>query len=246
MKEPTIACLCPTYKRPTFLRNAIACFEAQTYVHKQLVIVDDVPQHDPQQGAGWRLFSNLHRYKNLPEKLNALAAIASTHTPDIYVIWEDDDTYLSHHLAAIATAYTGIPAFFAPKNVWSTYNQPPGGSELEDASGRFHASWAYTCNLFESIGGYPDTGRLDFDQQMHRLAREAAGGITHYDNNDPSYVYRWGNNLYHGSQAGEEGYQRLWDELGTRPATWVGSTGPEFDMETALLYERRGLACVNP
>lgn len=244
MTEPTIGCICPTYKRPDMLRNLIACFEAQTYPHKRLVIIDDVPQHDTQGGHRWELFANRTRYPDLPKKFNDAARIlAAGDDIDIICIMEDDDVYLPEHLGAIAAAWhgKGTLQFFAPDEVFSTYNQPPGGTQLEGAAGRFHASWAYTIELFTALRGYPDTPRLDYDQQMHRLAREAAGGTpTAYDVARPTYVYRWGNPTYHGSQSGEAGYQQLWEDLGKRAAPWVGATGPEFDEETRMIYESFG------
>src|SRR3954464_6478512 len=37
--EPLISCLCLSYRRPAFLRNAIACFLSQTYFNKELIII---------------------------------------------------------------------------------------------------------------------------------------------------------------------------------------------------------------
>ncbi|MGH8552821.1 MAG: glycosyltransferase family 2 protein, partial [Methylococcales bacterium] len=247
MSTPLIACLCPAYKRPDFLRNSIACFVSQTYPNKRLVILDDSGQHGVQDcpAENWRLLSQPDRYPNLPSKFNSLAAMVPE--ADILVVWEDDDIYLPHHLAAIAeaAACSNETAYFAPKRVLSTYNQRRACTRETDGAGIFHASWAYTRRLWDWIGGYPIGDRLDYDQQMGRQCREAAG-VVHYDETDiirrlgPSYVYRWGNGVYHGSEAGEEGYANLWRRLGELPFERVDRTGPRMDKETSLIYACRG------
>lgn len=245
-REPHIVALCPTYKRPDHLRNAIACFESQDYGNATLLIVDDANQHTATQhhtrpGLRWEVVPLSARLPTLTAKFNAMAAMAAP--ADILAIWEDDDVYLPHHLRGLADAWAGPGAvqYFAPAGVLSTYRQPMGGTQGEGATGRFHAAWAYTRPLWDTLGGYPDTARLDFDQQMGKAARQAAGGATHYeDPQAPSYVYRWGNGVYHGSQAGEGGFGALWDELGRRPAPHRGTPAPKMDEETRLIYRRHG------
>ncbi len=247
MTTPLIACLCPTYKRPKLLRNSIACFVAQTYPNKALVILDDAGQHAARDcpAQRWRIVSQLDRYPNLPAKFNALAAMAPE--ADILVMWEDDDIYLPHHLAAIAEAAACAEeaAFFAPNRVLITHNLPRGCTREEGAAGGFHASWAYTRRLWDLLGGYEYGNRLDFDQHMGGRCREAVG-IIHYDDTGivrrfgPSYVYRWGNGVYHGSQAGGEGYASLWRSLGELPFERVERTGPLMDAATGLIYALHG------
>ena len=247
MTSPRIACLCPTYKRPRHLRNAIACFVSQTHSNKRLLILDDAGQHTAcdYPAEGWRLLSQSDRYPNLPAKLNAMAAMAPE--ADILAVWEDDDIYLPHHLASIADAYAGTDpgAYFAPSRVLSTYNMPFGRTRLEGAAGRFHGSWAYTRRLWESLGGYELADRLDFDQHMGRRCQMAAP-IIHYDETGlgrtfgPSYVYRWANGVYHGSQAGEEGYAGLWRQLDELPYEQVERTGALMDDETRFIYALHG------
>ncbi|CAG0993419.1 hypothetical protein BURK1_02394 [Burkholderiales bacterium] len=247
MPRPLIACLCPTYKRPEHLRNAIACFVAQTHPHKLLLILDDAGQHAAQDrpAEGWRLLSRPHRYANLPAKLNALAACAPE--ADILAIWEDDDIYLPHHLAAIAEAAGSgsAEAFFAPTRVLSTYGLPRGRTQVESAAGRFHASWAYTRSLFESLRGYDEDDGLGFDQRMGARCAERAA-VVHPDlapvahRHGPSYVYRWGRGPYNGSQTGDEGYANLWRELGEMPFERVEATGARMDDETRRIYTLHG------
>ena len=66
--------------------------------------------------------------------------------------------------------------------------------------------------------------------------------MTEYDRpGRASYVYRWGNGNYHGSQRGEDGFRALWDELGRREVPPVDSTGPLLDYWTRRIFEFIGV-----
>ena len=103
MVQPFVSCLCPTYHRPKLLANAVACFLAQDYPaeRRELIIVDDAQEFAPQIGQGWQLVSLSRRFQSLPEKYNALAGLAEG---EVFVVWEDDDIYLPHHISAHVNA----------------------------------------------------------------------------------------------------------------------------------------------
>ena len=239
--QPHITCICPTYKRAELLQNAIACFVLQDYPHRNLIILDDAHQHRPQTGDKWSLHVQNLRYPTLSEKFNALGDMARDYRPDIIAVWEDDDIYLPHHLTDIAASWVGGKQYFAPANAWSTYDCPRGEVQLESAVGRFHASWAYTRELWDELQGYPATDRLDFDMQMRGRAQAAAGGVNHYNKAEASYVYRWGNSHYHGSAQGEDGFRRLWDQLKQRPVPQVDTTGPKLDQWARQILKFLGM-----
>lgn len=241
---PRIACLCPTYKRPELLGNAIACFHAQKYPaeRRNLVILDDAGQYGASDlGDGGNVIFCVHpaarRYPSLPAKFNVLAATAIAGTFDALVVWEDDDVYLPHHLSLIAREIAAGAEFVTYRQVWSNFGQEKQGAVLEPAAGRFHASWAFSSGLFARVGGYPDTPEKNFDQQMGAKLREAAGRRhTEIETDNPGYVYRWGNSTYHGSAIGgdEDWYQKV-GELNL-PAPFLGRPVVQFDAETERLY----------
>lgn len=235
-----IACLCPTYKRPELLANAYACFRAQTPTAAiyRLFVIDDAAQHCYHDRDDLMLVSTGQRYPTLPAKYNALMRLADdAWFPDAYAIWEDDDVFLPDHLARMAAAFLDGWHYYRTRDVYSNYMCAKDGAVLrEGAAGRFHSSWGMTRRAMETIGGYPQSARLTFDQELGAaLSRVCPKGPI---DADPQYVYRWGNGIYHGSQAGDGGYQQLWDELGRMPAPYVGSLVPKFDEETAAIYTR--------
>lgn len=206
MQQPFVSCLCPTYRRPQLLANAIACFLAQDYPaeRRELIILDDAGQFESISGAGWKLISHASRFRSLPEKYNALAGMAQG---DCLVVWEDDDIYLPWHLKAHAAAFQQ-GEYSKPSRVLSK-----NGNEIQEESavGRFHGSIAFTRNAFEMAHGWPLTQRADFAQQfMARLANS----VTECDpcqTHSPSYIFRWGStNAYHAmrSASDETWYQR--------------------------------------
>jgi len=191
---PFVSCLFPTYRRPQLLENSIACFLAQDYPEdrRELIILDDAGELQNQTSDGWQIISIPRRFRSLPEKFNALAGLARG---EILVVWEDDDIYLPHHISSHVAAMEGH-LWSKPSKVLSDYT---GQIEEEDATGRFHASLAFTRQAFEKVGGWPLTMRGDFDQQLIARLNELGLPGNPCTVASPSYVFRWGSTgAYHG------------------------------------------------
>lgn len=158
---PFVSYLCPTYRRPKLLENSIACFLAQDYPadRRELIVLDDAGELQNQTGEGWQIISIPRRFRSLPEKFNALGGLARG---EILAVWEDDDIYLPHHISSHVTAMDGH-LWSKPSKVLSDYT---GEIREEDATGRFHASLAFTRQVFEQVAGWPLTLRGDYDQQL--------------------------------------------------------------------------------
>ena len=191
---PFVSCLCPTYRQPQMMANTIPCFITQDYPadRRELIILDDAGELKNEASDGWQTNSISRCFRSLPEKFNAFAGLAQG---DILVVWEDDDIYLQHHISTHVRAMEGR-LWSKPSTVLSTYT---GKHEVEDATGRFHASLAFRREAFDRIGGWPLTKRGDFDQQLiaRLTAIEAPGDPCQLDS--PSWIFRWGQtNAYHG------------------------------------------------
>ena len=255
---PRVACLCPTYRRPPrLLANAIACFEAQDYPAeaRRLFVLDDAGELAPQLGANWSIATTRTRYPTLPAKYNALVGLvdAARATPErweaeILVVWEDDDIYLPWHLSAIVGAlYTPVAprykhgkAWSHPSRVWSLYG---GHLHQEPAGGRFHASLAMRFEALVHIGGWPDTPRGDFDQQLlAKLRRECGPPADPCEAAPPSYVFRWGSTgSYHGQAFMRSPDDCIWYDRfakATKPANQPIEVSPRLDAETEQIYRR--------
>jgi len=86
-----VSAICPTFNRRKYIPQAIACFQAQTYENKELVIVDDGSQSCsdlvPIDDARIRYF-HLDGKHTTGEKRNICCAKSNG---EIIVHWDDDD-----------------------------------------------------------------------------------------------------------------------------------------------------------
>lgn len=220
-------CLCPTYGRPSLVRNTLALFLAQQ-LHDEdaahLVIFDDANQiaeqasrhNDGRLQHTWQVL-NAPEWIPLPRKYNALLdRIGICLSPDAwYVVWDDDDVYLPWHLQSIRTAVENEPhaRWTHPSSVWSTYCSDPlvplaKRLHTEDTAGRFHGSAAIRGDLLAELSGWPDTMLATFDQQqLARLAQHPCADPNRWS--IASYVYRWADTgKHHASGAIDDGQYR--------------------------------------
>lgn len=198
-----IACLCPTYGRPSLVANSLALFLGQQLRHgdtAHLTILDDADQISAQTCASGPLtwsVTPVRAWIPLPRKYAYLVWLARP--ADVYVVWDDDDVYLPWHLSSVAAA-TPRAGWSHPAYVWSTCGVDPQAEapRREIATGRFHGAMAVGAELLALVGGWPDTLQATYDQEM--LARlTAAAGPPHdlCTVAEPSYVYRWGDTGKH-------------------------------------------------
>ncbi len=137
----------------------------------------------------------------------------------ILIVWEIDDIYLPHHISSHVAAMKG-PLWSKPSKVLSDYT---GQILEEDASGRFHASLAFTRQAFEQVGGWPLTLRGDFDQQLIARLNGLARPSNPCSVGSPSYIFRWGSTgAYHGQAS----------MLGPDDEGWYTRCGP-LDAQTS-------------
>jgi len=101
-----ISCLMPTHNRRAFVPRALACFQRQTYPHRELLLLDDgedavadlLPADDAR--INYVRGDPTHR-QSTGEKLNTLGALAQG---TLLCRWDDDDWYSRRRLQAQATA----------------------------------------------------------------------------------------------------------------------------------------------
>lgn len=222
----TLCVLIPTYGRTaTLIANALACFEAQTYVDAYAFVLDDEPWWHEQEGRRWSLVRAAERAPDLGSKYNWMVRHARAHwhdwtgerrRPDGYVVWDDDDLYLPWHLSCVAEALS-TRMWAHPGAVWSTY---AGSPQIEQATGRFHGALA----VRDAAAEWVETRRATFDQEMLAKLQARYGTPGRPDDyGPPSYVFRWADTGSHHVQ----GYMR------------AGSDETWYDTYAAAIRERR-------
>ena len=243
---PLVTVLCPTYKRPQLLANAIACFQASNYPaeRRRMLIFDDANQIAPQSKNGWEVRRYRQRFPSLPHKYNAMVAASDPQT-DIYVLFDDDDVYLPHHISAhVKSILNGQSGWSKPSQIRSTYTGQP---EIEPAHGLdvFHGSIAVSRAVLTRVGGWPVTPPGEppdpaYDLKfMASLALFRGPPANPLKFAPPQYVFRWGSTgTCHYQDAVTQPPNPHWyDTLAANvPAVAEGRIVPAFDAETKSLY----------
>ena len=245
-QAPFVTCLCPTYKRPEMLANAIKCFEMQNYPKDrcELIILDDAGQYEGGiKGENWRIVSQPSREETLAGKFNKIASMANPDT-EVLAVWEDDEIFMPAHIISMVRHYRrGQAQFFAPNFAYTTYQENVGEIIKEKVTGRFHGAWAYSKALWDQVGGYDDVASIDFPDKMY----QKCSNITHptpYDLGNPQYVHRWARADRHightdiPNQNPEEIFKTNWDYIGYIPVEKLDSLEPKLDNETKLIFEK--------
>ena len=192
----------------------IGCFERQTYVDRELVILDDAGQYESTEGPGWRLVSMADRFPTLGEKRNAAARLIASDV-EALAVWDDDDLYMPWALRASAAALR-CASWSRPSLV--LHPQPDGSLRQHRTGGLFHSGWTYRRDAFDRAGGYPHKNNGEDQGLAERFRR---GGVSEADPLAlgflPFLVYPWAGGM-HLSWAGSRGYEH-WSQLVIHPAT---------------------------
>lgn len=237
--QPKVACLCPTYKRPRELANAIECFLRQDYPAelREMIVLDDAGQYAPDaiSAPGVKLITTPHRFRTLGEKRNASAALAS---PDalIYCVWDDDDAYLPWHITAAVEALQRTGADYSvPSAIYYENSQEFVRRRNEQ---QYHGSWAFRRAAFELVGGYPWMQSGQDRVLMHRFksaSLQRADPIRFEP--CPSFIYRRGTTPsgWHISELDrQEGYLQVAD----KPSEFVQQLTPALEKDWLDLTKR--------
>lgn len=195
MTPNLVSCYCPTYGRVHCLEESVECFLRQDYKGpKELVILNDYEEQEISfDHPEVKVYNVPYRIKPLGAKFNATIELCSG---DVLFCWEDDDIYLPHRISytldhmSDGIYHTGDGFFEHADNVITT------------ASNIFHATHAFTKDLFYKINGYPDKDQCSVDIEIMEKFNTLLG--RPYSQNTPvvdrHYIYRWATiNSYHGS-----------------------------------------------
>lgn len=184
--NPLVSCLTATRGRLRVLQEAVACYLAQDYENKEMVILNNHPVplelDNSLTGKGIRIV-NEAIYPNLGSCRIRMLELANG---EYIRTWDDDDLYLPW---AISQGMENIGSFvaFKPKKSWDSRKNSiyTLGENVYEASITFRADHA-------RLYGYQPTGGDEHDPLMKSL-----------DNSNclvkdvkPSYCYRWDSGLF--------------------------------------------------
>lgn len=241
--------ICPTFRQPALLQNLVAGWMLQDYPSRHLIILDDDPTFDDnQKGEGWELHAVPDRFPSLPAKFNHLLTLLP-HDTDAVLVIETDDIYLpcyvSSHVAALAEA-----EFSKSDVVLSDYTQQIA---IEGSRGRFHSSLAFRRELIERIGGWPDTKRADFDQQLMSKLYSQANGVAKPWPDDATldqipFIYRWHSGAAHCQSTMNKGPDdETWYDRGEQAyakVPFVAKLIPQLDEFSKRVLSNRNISFI--
>jgi hypothetical protein len=166
------------WNNPEEVGRLSACFERQSHSDRFLCVLDDGAQYQDQpSGDRWQVVSINRRFRSMGEKRAACCGLAPADSEGICV-WDSDDLYLPHALAACSRALERGAAWgqcrqsleWLPDGTWSrcaTYaNAHPDWPA-------YHSAWAYRRDAYVKAGGYPPQG--DEDWILARKVKELYG-----------------------------------------------------------------------
>jgi len=200
---PAITCLCPTYGRFERLRDSLACFLLQDYPRRRLLILNDGPPlrlegghiRAVEGGAEIVIVNRKSRMPTLGDKRQFLLEHANTR---VVAHWDDDDLYLPWHLSQCVKTLAGHDGVCCvkPAGAWWAVGPRQGFTVRGQRRNVFEGQMVFNRRRALEVGGYPP----EVSGQARALleAFSDAGELEKFSPSPcPSYVYRWGDGLYH-------------------------------------------------
>jgi glycosyltransferase involved in cell wall biosynthesis len=209
------------------LNESVECFLRQTHPAKELILVNDCPEHKIHFDHPQVKVVNLpYRVASLGEKVNYAASLAQG---TLLCRWDDDDLYLPKRLEVQARLLEDHP-YVTIEDHWF---QPAPRRYVYDKSPGFFTA-AFRRETFQQVDGYPPRG-VGEDQAFERRLLDA--GVPIYRHRVPITeslaVYRWANGADHVSAHGDNGYE-LAGKAPVTPAEHTIAPGWRGDYEKLL------------
>lgn len=198
MSFPLISVYCITFNRPKLLARTIACFEAQSWKNKEMIIVCDLGQYEqPQRGAQWEIISFNRKIQSLGEKNNVALSMCRS---ELIARADDDDTYGVHWLESIVEAFEKNPkaGLLQPRRAidyvdseWvQTLTHSPG-TDSRKAEFCYHGGYGYRRSwIVNKMRGYAAEYVAD-DIELDKRRREIGDASIGIDPSRPPYYRYW-------------------------------------------------------
>lgn len=199
-KDPVVSFCCPTYgtiaRKPHLLQEVVYWYRRQTYPHRELLILNDAPGqkiHIPGllRAEGVRVVNMTLRAPTLGEKRNLMTMMA---IGSIILPQDDDDISLPWR-AEQAVKMLQTADYWSPRRWW--YYQV-GRSCLEAVGNGV----GHNCSAFRRAAFYNRYPAITMgeDLEIDKWAMSGAVKVNREiltEDDDISYVYRWGVNDRH-------------------------------------------------
>lgn len=199
---PLISCICVTRGKPQLLRRSILCFETQTYLNRELIIVYEEDDLQTAEFLRHRTdWANVRIVvvKAIPKhSLGSLRNIGIAMAIGNFICqWDDDDWYHVRRLELQLNALSGTGKKASILKQWLVFDECSCNAYISNKrlwEGSVLCDWATIRQKpYEPIGRGEDTPVIDYLKENHWLHEiESKAGM---------YIY-----VYHGSNTWSEGH----------------------------------------
>lgn len=199
MSLPFISCLCLTYCRPHHVAEAVECFHRFTYKgQKQLVLVNTNPmQTFHYDHPEVKLVNCLERPESIGEARNLAVAAADG---ELLTTHDDDDIYLPWHLDNFLIGFDPATHHWS----WQDKMFSTEAFRIRQVKRGIFNTCAFTKHAWIKCGGYRGVN-VGEDRDFIVNVTKTFHGIRQTLRNDQiSFLYGWGNGVYHISGNGED------------------------------------------
>jgi len=183
LKNSLVSCLTATRGRFSVLRDAVACFIAQDYQNKEMIILNNHPTPIVCNLPGVRVY-NEPKYPTLGHCRVRLLELA---TGELVRTWDDDDLYLPWCISQ-GVEHLGTNAAWKPRYLWHSRKN----RIYEYGDNVYEAAWTLRTEVARKFG-YRLSGGDEHQPQSEGLQNlmkiEDIGWAM-------PYVYRWDSGLW--------------------------------------------------
>ena len=147
----------PTFGRPAYVPEAVACFLQQDYPRKELILLNDCPGHTYVGDVeGVRIVNVPNRFQTLGEKRNASIEMARG---EIIAVWDDDDISLPWRLSWSWQEMQRLQTpFYRPAEFLAYWGEKELHNNRAVPEWVSHGPVAFTKDIWDKAGRYPAQG----------------------------------------------------------------------------------------
>ena len=187
--QPLVSCLTATHGRFSVLREALACYCAQDYTRRELLILNnsDVPlKIDP--ALAKREHIRLFNEPGHPTLGDCRMRLLELALGDVVRTWDDDDLYLPWAISQGVQHIGDAPAF-KPRRSWDCRKH----TWFTLCENTYEASMTVRAEVAYKYGYKAGGG----DEHVPLLQGIEQEGGCKIEDVEPSYIYTWDTGLWH-------------------------------------------------
>ena len=194
-----ISCITLTYGRVPHLNECLESFLRQTHPDRELIILNTCPQQTLQgEFPNVRIVNLTERPRNLGHARNL--AIEQC-TGEIICLLDDDDLALPHFMTVYHEEFERNPE---AQWIWLDRQFYLEGGKIRKICSGMANSFAYRKTAWAAVSGYDAVNVGEDRSFVGKITKSVPGSKVAINENQITYLYCWGNGVYHVSGQGDD------------------------------------------